>query len=371
MSDAKYVVVKVSSIIIGTVAVIGNAMVCHIIVRLKTMKTSMNYIKLCLAILDAISGLLALYYAFLNEPGKVLGLQALNRARNHSSILPEVLCKIEGSYLLTLSITPLLLMLMAYERHKAVSHPFSMVNTASTKAESKKLLPLAFFVGSIYAIIDVIFIGYSKTYGSCDFKCMPWWFDFEVYMSVFLLTQYIIPSIAIFVFYFRLIRFLRKKNTGVGLQTEARQARRRARQKNAVTIVFVVTLAFYICCFVPFIAYVLLDIYHIGEVETEFFHCIYITLVSLNSALNPFIYFIFVQSFRDGFRRVFLPDQRCCCGHNILCKSRSRQRSVDVQRPYEQNDANTPRILAFVSPEENQDAPAQSIPMENLPNYAK
>lgn len=371
MSEPKHVIIRVLSLLVGVVTIIGNSMVCHIIVRLKTMKTAINYIKLCLAILDTISGFLVIYYSCLNDPGDVLGVNVLTLAYNQSSILADVLCKISASYWLVLNVSPLLLMILAYERYKAIVYPFSRFK--ATKARLKWMLPLAWAIGLIYAIIDMLFTDYDENAGVCGAKSLPSWLNVEAYMSVFLVTNYIIPSVSIFVFYFRLIRSLRKRiHNSTSHQDEARQARRRANTKKVVCTVFIVTLAFYICCVFPLFAFMVLDIYRVVEVNTEFFHSVSITVVCINSSLNPFLYFIFVQSFRDGFRQVFMPDNRRCFPHKCFCSCMGRlQHSVDVQKielNEIQGNAHPSRLLVFVNPKNNQDPkPDQPAPLENVP----
>ncbi len=249
MAERTYFFVKLAAIVISLLFIVGNAL--QVIVRLKNMKTSINYIILNLAILDAISGFLGIFYVFSSDYSGAMGEPLLQQAYNHSVILTDVLCRIEWCYWFTSGISPTLLMAMAYERFKAIVHPFSRLNGAVTKARLKIILVFAWSFGLGYLIFDMVVVGYDEKSGICD-ESFYSWYSVKAYHFVYIATQYFIPSAAIFNFYLRVIVALRKQDNALAPQAEVERARRKARKK-VMWIIIVVTLTFYICCGIPYI----------------------------------------------------------------------------------------------------------------------
>jgi len=300
--------IKVSAILISAVAIVGNALVCHVIVRLKTMKTSINYIILNLAVLDTIFGFVTIFYVIANDYEGSLGQPILQRAYNSSPSLAHALCMFKWTYYSTPSVSPILLTAMAYERYKAIVDPFSRLDTGATSTRIKCIIVLAWLSGLGYLTVDMIIVEYEKETIYCMPKPYPW-LKLDAYLFTFLITQYITPSMAMLLFYGRVICALRRQDNALGPQAEAERARRKARKK-VMWIVIVVTLVFYICCGFPKILLDLMTLFKLFSVNSTLVWEILVILLSFNSAFNPFLYFIFIQSFRDGFKRVFLSRNR-------------------------------------------------------------
>lgn len=297
---------KISGIAVSIIAILGNALVTYIIVRIKNMKTSMNYIILNIAVLDTLTGFFTIYYQLTNDYDEVLGSSVLKQAYNESTVLAEVLCKVETLTYLGTSISPLLLTAMAYERYKAIVHPLSRLNSEVTKARLKWILALSWVWGVGYAIFDMCIIQYYDEENYCDDQELRW-YSYAAYEVVYTTIHFIITSIAMFVFYLKVIIALRKQVGALASQSAAQKARAKARRK-VIRIILVVTLTFYICCGVPHILYAIhLQFYKILTVmQVEaYFDDIYFLLLCFNSAFNPFVYFIFLKSFRKGFIDAF------------------------------------------------------------------
>lgn len=304
MSELKFAIFasKILAIVISVVTVIGNALVCHVIVSLKSMKTSINYIVLNVAILDAISGFWTILYVLVNDVDGALEKPVIRIAYNHSATFADVLCKLSCWYWFVSTVTPILLIAMAYERYKAVVHPFSRMNK-ETKTKLKILVIIGWVSGLGYVLVDLPTCTYDVQYMICYHKQVSW-INNTIYLLFLLVTQYIVPSVVIFFLYLRVICVLRKQDNALGPQAEAERARRKARKK-VMWIIILVTLVFYICCAIP-------NIWQIGTTvskheidDEELVNSILVMLLSFNSAFNPFVYFICIQSFRTGFRKVF------------------------------------------------------------------
>lgn len=301
-------VVQILSIVTSSMSVFANALVCHVIVRLKNMQTPINYIILKFSVLDAITGVLGIFYVMLTDHRGSLGLPLLQQAYNKSYVLVEVLCRIQRFYWIGITYSPYLLVSMAYERYKAIVEPFSRLNGAMSKKKLRVILPVVWGFGSGYVIFDTFIVTYDSKERICTDEEYPW-YKFKVYYAVFVVTQYIIPSLIMFVLYFRLIKALRKQDITLGSQAEAERARRKSTNK-VMWIIFVVTLTFYICCGIPNILIVVNEVFDINTENIEFFQTIFVLFTSLNAIFNPFIYFMFIQSFRNGLKQI-VSQNRC------------------------------------------------------------
>lgn len=226
----------------------------------------------------------------------------LQQAYNQSSLVAEVLCKIETSYWFPLAISPLLLMIMAYERYKAVVHPLSRRDGNVGKARLKWLLPLVWVMGASIVMAYIPFVEYDANMKLCNFFVEKYSVYLNVLNATWCIMQIIIPSIAMLMFYGRVICTLRKQGaSALGLQAVAERARRKARKK-VISTVIAVTLAFYFLCGAPQVLCVIdMKINRIFK----FMDDLKLLLLAINSVFNPLLYFIFMQSFRNGFRRVF------------------------------------------------------------------
>jgi len=349
MAKTENIVVNLLCIIIAVVTIVGNALVCHIILRVKSMKTSMNYLLLNLAILDAITGFVAIFYAVINDAAGLFGTpRILHQAYNQSALAAEVLCKLVNGLWLGSTITPLFLMAIAYERYKAVVHPLTRRDSLVTKGRLKWILPLAWLLGFGFLSTDLVLGTYSE--GTCKDKSYSW-YNFKAYTAVYVTTLYIIPSIVISTLYYRVIRSLRKTEI-IAAQAELQRARSKARKK-VILVIITVTLTFYIFCGLPHMLYLVNDLFelsfwqNVGEFP--------LVLISLNSALNPLIYFIFIKSFRDGLRstcKSSLQDTNNCHVVNITTAERNAGNSNSLNQ---QNDSNSgePKLLVIRFVDEN------------------
>jgi len=306
MSETTYTTVKVATITISVMSMIGNAMICHVIVRLRNMKTSINYIILNLAILDTISGFLTIFFLIANDHNGILGKPLLQQAYNHSPALAEAFCKVAWAYWFVFNVSPLFLMAMAYEKYKAMASPFSRLNKEVTFKRLKWILVLSWISGFGYLTFDMIIVKYENESVMCRDE-MYAWYNYKAYLLVLIFTQYIVPSIVIFILYLRLICTLRKNEANtLGIQEQMERLRRKSKKK-VMWIIIAVTLVYYIFCGIPQIVYIFKAVYGINFIHFDLVRDLPALLLSINSAVNPFVYFIFIQSFRDGFKTVFMP----------------------------------------------------------------
>ncbi len=79
-------------------------------------------------------------------------------------------------------------------------------------------------------------------------------------------------------------------------------------------------------------------------------------MLAFNSAFNPFVYFIFIQSFRDGFKRVFVSRQnnpvtisKLGIGNYGLARNNHFSFRLEDMNVNEESDKTCqPKLLSFV-----------------------
>ncbi|KXJ23198.1 Neuromedin-U receptor 2 [Exaiptasia diaphana] len=223
MNKKALVSLKVTCVVISSIAILGNGLVAYIIRRAQSMKTPMNYIILHLAILDALTGLFTIYIQLTNDFNEVLGPSVLKQAYNQSADFVEVLCKIETLTYLGTAISPLLLTAMAYERYKAIVHPLSRLNNKVTRSRLKWILSLSWAWGIAYAIFDMCIFQYYAEKNWCDYKELGPWYSYGVYELVYTSIQFIITSITMFILYLKVILALRRQDGALATQANAQQ----------------------------------------------------------------------------------------------------------------------------------------------------
>lgn len=265
-----------------------------------------------------------------------------------ATLLAEVLCKIEWSYWITSTVPPVLLMTMAYERYKAIVHPLSTLNKAVIKARIKCMIIFAWISGLVYLAMDMAMVQYDNVNAICTLKSHPW-FHYRAFFMFFLVTQHLIPTIAILVLYARVIYALRKQDNALGSQAQAERARRKAR-KNVMWTIIVVTVVFYICCGIPQTVYILYQVSSDVFIHSHISKDILVVSLACNSAFNPVAYFIFIKSFRDGFKRVFVPKMK---NSNAISSSRRSQTLISLEPVSESRPKNSgssqPALISFSS----------------------
>jgi len=239
---------------------------------------------------------------------------------------------------------------MAYERFKAIVDPLSRLDSTVTKARLKWLLPLTWFTGAAGAVAYMPFAKYDEQTGQRDYSAASW-IGLYTFSNAWTIAQFAIPSISMLMFYGRIIYATRKQDNALGPQAEAERARRKAR-KNIMWIVVAVTLIYYFCCGFPQILYVGFAM-HKSEVlfDLPVLESFILLLLALNSAFNPFVYFVFVKSFQDGLKQVF----RCSRLHGKGSGKRNEaERAIHFQNMYKMNirghnsePSKRPQLLAF------------------------
>ena len=159
--------VSVLCILVALISIVGNGLVCCLIIRVKSMRTSINYLLLNLAVVEVLTGMIAIPTVIASDNSGLFGTPVqIEQIHNETSLAAEVLCKLQTSFWISTAVTPVLLMVIAYERYKAVVHPLTRLGSGITKKKLKWILALTWLWGFGFLIIEMTYITYSG--GQCD-----------------------------------------------------------------------------------------------------------------------------------------------------------------------------------------------------------
>jgi hypothetical protein len=298
MADVLGVIVNIACVIIAVISIVENALVCHVILRSKTMKTVMNYLLLNLAILDLMISILAVFKVIINDRPNVFGTsEVLEQVSNKSAVAAEVLCKIEALFWAGTTVTPVLLVAIAYERYMAVVHPLTTrLSGGYINARLKWIIPICWFCGLPFVVAEATTASYVES--KCNYLNLNW-FNRKIYVIFSQTLHFIIPAVVLFSLYSQVIKSLRTRKT-LAIPAAAQQTRKKCRRK-AVLVVLAITIIFYICCGIPHTVYFLRVVFSLPYWNTK---GLPVLLFTLNSALNPLINFFFITSFRNKLKLI-------------------------------------------------------------------
>ena len=131
-----------------------------------------------------------------------------------------------------------------------------------------------------------------------------------IYYTSLLVAFYGFPSIFMIVSYSVMIITLRRSNPRLCNSTDGRRVRQNCRNRasrKTFNMLLTVTAAFVICWLTYFIAKVIYDKIPCSLRFWRFF------LAHSNCALNPCLYALFNDKFRQGYKRLFVRSS-CCAG---------------------------------------------------------
>ena len=112
---------------------------------------------------------------------------------------------------------------------------------------------------------------------------------------------------------------------GANQNEEQAEALRVARK---VTVMMVVVVVFYVLCWLPIFISIVLDFVNYVELG-ESYSLFFVWLTLFYSGFNPYIYLIFSQNFRNGFKSVF---RSCLIKINVGDVTSFRSQSVELEQ---------------------------------------
>lgn len=264
---------------------VGNSLVCVLILKNKAMKTSINWLLFHLAVVDL---LVAVFFIpscvvshFIEHPDGMTG---------------DILCKlITGGNLglAAVSTSSFLLVAVAFERYYATIHPFLSLS----RRRSPYIPPLLSFLGILLAVPMTFVSFYNTEKKKCD-RNWPNYTAERVHDISWSFCNAIMPACIMGYLYARIILHLRKPKVVPG---SSRSVLTESRAK--VTKMLISVTIIFAACWIPQSVLCLIS-YAIpgGNVST--------TSALLNSSLNPVVYSFHSQRFRKNLASLLCSDNK-------------------------------------------------------------
>ncbi|KAL9957208.1 hypothetical protein ACROYT_G038817 [Oculina patagonica] len=284
--------------ILAIVDIVGNSLVVLIIKRNREMRIPINYLLVNLAASDIIYAMFiipkSLFKLILNHPDGVTG---------------TVLCKLvtRGNFAWVGGHCSIItLVVIAIERYYAVMYPYRN-KWKLTKRKLKTIIPGSWLLALIFNIPLFLVVDIEKeTSGNFCVHAWPEEWMGKAYSWALLVLQTVLPLSMMAVLYSRVVYTLWFKRNVANKQTHQQRGVIRVR-KRVTLMVVTVTAIFGICWGAESVEYVLrqspsLNISPVVMATVD-------TMVLFNSAVNPFVYALLNQQFREKMTRMI-----CCIG---------------------------------------------------------
>ena len=266
------------------VSVIGNSLVIYVITKHHSMKTSTNCLIMNLAICD-------LLITVIQNPTFIKGINIGNKW--FGGIMGTVTCKITGygsSVLLFCSFFNLVA--IAIDRFLAVTRPLTY--KLSSKWMVKIGIPVMWLISSLLSIKTAFTSQLNYYEGNVWHKCEYKRRSFEFYsLATCLVASFIALSVLYSIICYRLWR------RNIPGEVSSNQHALAIRTARKVTVLMISVVIVFFVSWAPAFA---LIVFVIIPVQYPFVFAVSYWLVSNNSAFNPCLYFMFVESFRQGLK---------------------------------------------------------------------
>ncbi|KAL9957231.1 hypothetical protein ACROYT_G038842 [Oculina patagonica] len=314
MSGSANVAITTVLSILACIDIVGNTLVCLIIKRNRDMRTTINYLLMNLAIADIIYAVFIIpriYYQlrFAHHPDGVIG---------------TILCKlVTGGFIAWTgsAFSIVNLVFITIERYNAVINPHgNKWNFLNRKL--KVIIPATWGFALIFdlPILLVDEVVKTKSGNSCVELWPEGWMG-KAYMVTWLVGTFL-PLILMIGLYSRVVCALWFKRNDNGQVTQQQKGVVRVR-KRVTLMVVTVTAIFGICWGTGELVYFLL--YFISEDVGATLLAIADVMILFNSAVNPFVYALLNQQFREKMKGML------CCNGSSAPAVHSTPEPLDIE----------------------------------------
>lgn len=270
---------------------VGNVLVCLVVLLNRSMQTPINYLLVNLAVADIITvTFTSPQYVFIHAFSHPTGMTG------------DFLCKfITGGNISWIGGVASVFSLVAisFERFQAVTNPYNQTSKFSL-SKVKVIVASCWIFTSAFNLPLFFAIYYDKE----KKFCLEYW-PSPVYgrinSSVWLLTVGIIPAAIMVSLYSRVVYDLWFKNVNETTQVAVRKSRKRVTK-----VVLIVSVIYAVSWFPQLIVYVLSN-FHYNIEFGDFAYIVSVVVVTFNSAVNPVIYAFQSERFRQHFKQLL-----CC-----------------------------------------------------------
>ncbi|XP_020609960.1 neuropeptide FF receptor 2-like [Orbicella faveolata] len=260
--------------------IVGNSLVCFLILKKKAMKTSINWLLFHLAIADL---LVAVFFIppcilshFIEEPSGITG---------------DLLCKFILNGVLgwvAAAASSYLLVVIAFERYHATVYPFEKLRGG----RSSWFVTLVWIIAILLLLPSLVVTGYDEESRQCV-QNFPDYSTARAYKLTWSTCNSVLPICIMGYLYIKIILCLRNHVLVPGCSLNSV-----SQSRNKVTKMLISVSAIFITCWTPPAMLCVLSPVIPGGYGTVY----YVSTASalLNSCLNPLVYTLHSQQFRKG-----------------------------------------------------------------------
>lgn len=304
ITDSERVGRTMLAVVIVVMALLGNTLVICAVVYNHRMRTITNYLIVNVSVCD-------LLYTIIVTPVQMVEIFELYHWALGSFSAATLFCKVTNFLQLTFVTSSLLTFsALAVDRYFAVMSP---LRRKITKKMFLATLSCVWLVAS--CVCFPVFHAMKVKNVNGTLSCMEKWADDEqkstflsrTYTVTLFVIMYCVPLLATTISYSRISWFLWLRRTP-GTQLEVNQ-RYTDKSKKKVIKMLITVVVLFVCCWLPLQIVTFVVFYH-GPVSPHWY-TLCTTLMCINACLNPIIYAIFSENYREAFKNILL-SWMCC-----------------------------------------------------------
>lgn len=314
--SAKFKIVKLFFYaIIFLISVIGNTLVCIVIVRRHRMRTVTNCFILNLAVADLAITCICIPFD--------IPVQENNYKWPYGSLLCKLLYPLQTMAMFASIFT---LMAVSLNRYWAIVYP---LQNQMSKRHAKGFISVIWLLSALVTLPYILVLQLDEETVSCE-EHWPVNVNYrKAYTLSLFLVQYVVPLTVITLVYLKIAREMRKciKKRKTSCINRDLSKSHQIERKRVVRMLIVVTALFAVCVLPNNIMWLWLDFGN-GEEYEHFWDVVAVTNIILfaNSAANPIAYTICHDNFREEFRHYV------SCDRNIFKSILERSSFSRAQR---------------------------------------
>lgn len=313
-SQGKMITKAAAYSILLCISLIGNVLVVFVIYKNKTMRTTVNYFIVNMALSDLIIPILVL-------PLQLLNVTSGSREWRVRGAFGGFLCKFVYFVSdITPPVSSISLVFMTFDRFCAVAFP---MRAALVRARYRVLL-IAFTWLVTMGFFAPYFYAFNLIKSGNKLICLPTWpaNPHKIFTIMACVVFIIIPFVLLIVLYTTILIILRR-NRGAGEELEMQRKRRAKINISVIKLALTIVIVFAIC-WGPLNAVLFVLMLWDYKVPASLI-CALPTIIDVvqflaysNPAINPLIYFILNQNYRTGLKRAITKTLR---GRNAVIES--------------------------------------------------
>lgn len=282
------VVLTVCFSVLLLAGLLGNALVCLVVLLNRAMQTPINYLLLNLALADIIT-------VTFTSPQYIF----IHLFIHPTGMAGDFLCKfITGGNISWMGgvASAFSLVAISFERYQAVTNPYNQASKFSI-SKAKKVVISCWIFTTAFNLPLFFALYYDKKKEFC-LESWPSPVYSRINSAVWLLMVGIIPAAIMLFLYSRVVYDLWFKKVDEATQVAVRKSR-----KKVTKLVLIVSAIYVVTWFPPLIVYVLSN-YHYNIELGDLSYIISVVMMTFNSAVNPVIYAFQSERFRQHFNQL-------------------------------------------------------------------